>query len=394
MLLCLKGVEDMAKRRPNGDGLVRKRKDGRWEGRIVVGYKNNGSPIYKYVFAKTQKELLEKLHQLIGVYRDADLTEDCNMSLGEWLDRWIEEYMVFRIRESTLDSYRCTINNYIKPYLGDKALASLNTMEIQRMYNSLKKQGRVREDQKLGYQLSDSMIRRIHMVLHQALDVAVRERMIVNNPANGTTIPKTNYAPKQILSEGQLDIFMEAIQQDELWYDFFYTAITTGLRKGEICGLQWQDFDEKNSRLNICRTVSKKKGGGYAVGETKTSTGTRTILLPASTSTMLRERKKTALGIWIFHNPIKPEEPINPNTAYGQLKKILAKANLPSIRFHDLRHTFATHALASGVDAKTLSGILGHTNASFTLDTYTHVTTDMQKNAAIIVGDFIEGILL
>lgn len=93
-------------------------------------------------------------------------------------------------------------------------------------------------------------------------------------------------------------------------------------------------------------------------------------------------------------NPYCPEKHINPNTAYAHLKKLLEKAGLPSIRFHDLRHTFATHALASGVDAKTLSGILGHTNASFTLDTYTHVTTNMQKNAANIVGSFIDNLII
>lgn len=384
----------MVKRRPNGEGLVRKRKDGRWEGRIVVGYKNNGSPIYKYVFAKTQKQLLEKLHQLIGIYRNASLTEDCNMSLGEWLDRWIEEYMVFRIRESTLDSYRSVIQNHIKPYLGDNPLSVITTADIQKMYNNLKKKGRVRKHPTLGRQLSNSTVRGVHMVLHQALDAAVSERMIVSNPTNGTTVPKADYALKQILNEEQLEIFMQAIQQDDLWHDFFYTAITTGLRRGELCGLQWQDFDEQNNRLKIVRTVHKKKGGGWTTGETKTDTGIRTILLPASTARVLRERSKAALGPWIFHNPIKPEEPINPNAGYRQLKTILQKAQLPSIRFHDLRHTFATHALASGVDAKTLSGILGHTNASFTLDTYTHVTTDMQKNASVIVGEFIAGIML
>lgn len=107
--------------------------------------------------------------------------------------------------------------------------------------------------------------------------------------------------------------------------------------------------------------------------------GRRTISLPDSTAQRLRERKETAISDWIFPNPLHPEEPVNPSYAYNRMKTILKNARLPSIRFHDLRHTFATHALAGGVDAKTLSGILGHTNASFTLDTYTHVTGEMQK---------------
>lgn len=384
----------MAKRRPNGDGLVRKRDDGRWEGRIVVGRKNNGNPIYRYVFGKTQKELLEKLHGYIETYRGAELTEESKMTLGEWLDRWMNEYMLFTIRESTRDCYLTMIENHIKPHLGDKPLAFITTAEIQRMYNKVKKQGRVREHPRFGHQLSDSMVRKIHMMLHQALDAAVKERLIVKNPTDGTTIPKNNYAPKQILTDAQLDRFMDAIRQDNLWHAFFYTELTTGLRRGEICGLKWQDFDESNGRLKVSRTLHKKQGGGYTSGETKTDTGTRTIILPPSTAELLRERKINAVGEWIFYNPVKPEEPVSPDSAYNRLKVLLKKADLPSIRFHDLRHTFSTHALASGVDAKTLSGILGHTNASFTLDTYTHVTTDMQKNAAVIVGDFIERIMV
>ena len=118
----------------------------------------------------------------------------------------------------------------------------------------------------------------------------------------------------------------------------------------------------------------------------------RTITLPPSTAQLLRERKKTALTEWIFHDPVRPEHPVVPNAAYKRMKKILADAGLPNIRFHDLRHTFATHALTSGVDAKTLSGILGHANASFTLDTYTHVTGDMQEKASGVVGNFVEDI--
>ena len=396
VVLCVakKGSDILAKRRPNGDGLVRKRDDGRWEGRIVVGRKNNNNPIYRYVFGKTQKELLEKLHAHIETYRGAELTEDSKISLGEWLDRWMNEYMLFTIRESTRDCYRTMIEVHIKPHLGDKPLAFITTAEIQRMYNNMKKHGRVREHPRFGNQLSDSMVRKTHMMLHSALDAAVKERLIVKNPTTGTTVPKNNYAPKQILTDSQLDRLMDAIRQDELWYDFFYTELTTGLRRGEICGLKWQDFDEGSGKLKISRTLHKKKGGGYTAGETKTDTGTRTIMLPPSTAELLRKRKKNALGEWVFHNPIKPEEPINPSSAYNKLKIFLKKADLPSIRFHDLRHTFSTHALAGGVDAKTLSGILGHTNASFTLDTYTHITTDMQKNAAVIVENFMEGIMI
>jgi len=130
-----------------------------------------------------------------------------------------------------------------------------------------------------------------------------------------------------------------------------------------------------------------------SIGETKTGTSSREILLPQSTSELLHRRKDNSVGAWIFPNFHNPDSPINPLSAYTHLKVILKKAGLPPITLHSLRHTFASHAIAAGVDAKTLSGILGHTNASFTLDTYAHVTTDMQKSTAKIVGNFMDKII-
>ncbi len=174
------------------------------------------------------------------------------------------------------------------------------------------------------------------------------------------------------------------------WTDFFYTEVMTGLRKGEICGLKWSDVSFDDCKLRVQRAVSKKRGGGVRIGETKTDTGKRVIVLPPSVRDLLWRRKEEALNEWIFYNPNNPNEPMNPDTAYRKLKVILKNAELPLIRFHDLRHTFATHATDGGVDPKTLSGILGHTNASFTLDTYTHVTTDMQKKASVVVGNMMK----
>ena len=383
----------MAKRRPSGDGMVRKRDDGRWEGRIVVGHKNNGEPIYKYVLAKTQAELIQKLHDKIEMYRDADLSEDCNMTLGDWLDKWIEEYVILTLRPNTVYGYERIVKNQIKPHLGERPLSSLTTNEIQKFYNTIKKQGRVRSDRTHGTELADSMVRKVHALLHEALDMAVQQRLLVSNPTNGTTIPKNHYKEKQILNDEQLNRFMEVIKSDEKWCDFFYTELTTGLRKGELCGLKWEDFDESNSRLKIKRSVGRLKDGILPIGDTKTETGMREIILPPSTAELLKNRKEKAISDWIFPNFYHPENPINPQSAYTHLKVLLKQAELPLIRFHDLRHTFATHAIAGGVDAKTLSGILGHTNASFTLDTYTHVTTDMQKSAAKIVGNFMDEII-
>ena len=372
----------MGKRRPSGDGMVRKRDDGRWEGRIVVGHKANGDPIFRHVYAKTQKALTEKLHQSIECYQDVELTEDSRMTLGEWLDRWLAEYKDGTIRPGTLESYRNYIENYIKPQLGGKQVSLITTQDVQRMYRRLKNGGRVREDAEGSKRLSDSTVRHIHTMLHGAMKAAVQAHIIPKNPTENATAPKLNYKPMQVLSEQELDTFLQAVQKDDIWRDFFYTELMTGLRRGEICALMWRDFDAKAGTLGISRTLHSKGQGIYALGDTKTSQGNRTIILPESVAALLRARKKASISQWIFPQPASPELPMNPGTAYRRLKTLLEEAGLPSIRFHDLRHTFATLALQNGMDVKTLSAMLGHVSAATTLDIYTHSTSEMQHAAA------------
>ena len=333
----------MSKRRPVGDGMVRKRDDGRWEGRIVIGHRENGEPLFRHVYAKTQKVLLDKLHQNIECYRDVELTEDSRMTLSEWLDRWLAEYKAGTVRPGTLKSYRCYIEYYIKPQLGDKQISLISQQDIQRMYRRLKTEGRIREHPEMGHHLSDSMVRHIHSTLHAALKDAVQAHVIPRNPTEGTTAPKPNYRPKRILTRAELDAFLEVVEQDEVWRDFFQTELMTGLRRGEICGLQWSDFDEESGTLKVCRTLHGQRKGEYTVGETKTGKGIRTIILPKTVADILRRRKADTISQWIFPDPVKPEDPVNPGSAYLHMKTLLRRAGLPSIRFHDLRHPYVKH---------------------------------------------------
>ena len=372
----------MAKRRPSGDGMVRKREDGRWEGRIVVGHKKNGTPIFQHAYAHTQKELTEKLHQNIERYQDVELTEDSRMTLGEWLDRWLTDYKENTVRPGTLAGYRSCIENYIKPQLGGTQVSLVTSQDVQKLYRRLKENGRIKEHPRFGYALSDTTINRLHAIFHQAMEDALHAHIIAKNPTVGATVPKASHAPKRVLTDKELDTFLDAVREDRIWGDCFYVELTTGLRRGEICGLMWQDFDARTGVLQVRRTLHNRKLGVDMLGKTKTRSGERTIVLPRSTAEILRRRKENAITQWIFPDPVRPELPLSPNCAYTHMKAILHKAGLPDIRFHDLRHTFATHAIASGVDAKTLSGILGHTNASFTLDIYTHITGEMQRAAA------------
>ena len=333
----------MSKRRPAGDGMVRKRDDGRWEGRIVIGHKENGEPLFRHVYAKTQKTLLDKLHQNIECYRDVELTEDSRMTLGEWLDRWLTEYKAGTVRPGTLKNYRCYIEYYIKPQLGDKQISLISQQDIQRMYRRLKTEGRIHEHPEMDHQLSDSMVRHIHSTLHAALKDAVQAHVIPRNPTEGTTAPKPNYKPKRILTRAELDAFLAVVEQDEVWRDFFQTELMTGLRRGEICGLQWSDFDEESGTLKVCRTLHSQRKGEYTVGETKTGKGMRTILLPKTVADILRRRKADTISQWIFPDPVKPEDPVNPGSAYLHMKTLLRRTGLPSIRFHDLRHPYVKH---------------------------------------------------
>ena len=379
----------MSKRRPSGDGMVRKRPDGRWEGRIVVGHKENGDSIFRYVYADTQKELTAKLRQNIDAYQGVELTERSKMTLAQWLDRWSAVYMPGAVRPNTLEGYRRDMDNYVKPYLGGKPLCKVTADDLRGLYQILLERGRKLPRKNCGSGLAPATVRGIHTTLHHALKTAADEGLIPFSPAEHVVPPRVPRVPKGVLNHEQVDRFLCAIQFDPVWHDFFYTELTTGLRRGELCGLRWEDFDSEAGTLQVRRTISARKGGELAAGETKTYAGRRTILLPRSTNQLLRERKKSVLTGWIFHDPLRPERPVNPGSAYRRLKALLKQTGLPDIRFHDLRHTFATQALASGVDAKTLAGVLGHTKASFTLDTYTHVTGDMHRNAAEIVGNVI-----
>ena len=166
-------------------------------------------------------------------------------------------------------------------------------------------------------------------------------------PPKGTTAPKPNYKPKRILTGEELDAFLAVVERDEMWRNFFQTELMTGLRRGEICGLQWSDFDEEGGALKVYRTLHSQRKGEYTVGETKTGKGMRTIILPKTVADILRRRKADTISQWIFPDPVKPEDPVNPGSAYLHMKTLLQRAGLPSIRFHDLRHTFAIHARKS-----------------------------------------------
>ena len=342
----------MANRRASGEGLLRWRKDRKhWEGRITIGSSDDGKPISKCFSGKTQREVIEKMTRFREQLHGMTLSADSRMKLKDWSERWLNEYMVHVIRPKTISRYRGMLQLHVYPYLGDYRISKITTIQVQRMYNDLKENGRRRDVKKLGKGLSGNTVRGIHMLLHEIMEYSLKENMILKNPTNGTTIPKIEPIELQVLNEKQLKTFISALQSDKAWSDFFYLEIMTGLRRGEICALQWSDLDMVEKKLYVNRSASYQG----AVGKTKTLYSERVIKLPQSVYEVLIERLKTSQSEWIFPHPKDTSKPMPGDIALRRLRKILESAGLPHIRFHDLRHTFATHAVSAGIDPKTLS---------------------------------------
>ena len=342
----------MANRRASGEGLLRWRKDRKhWEGRITIGSSDDGKPISKCFSGKTQREVIEKMTRFREQLHGMTLSADSRMKLKDWSERWLNEYMVHVIRPKTISRYRGMLQLHVYPYLGDYRISKITTIQVQRMYNDLKENGRRRDVKKLGKGLSGNTVRGIHMLLHEIMEYALKENMILKNPTNGTTIPKIEPIELQVLNEKQLKTFISALQSDKAWSDFFYLEIMTGLRRGEICALQWSDLDMVEKKLYVNRSASYQG----EVGKTKTLYSERVIKLPQSVYEVLIERLKTSQSEWIFPHPKDTSKPMSGDIALRRLRKILESAGLPHIRFHDLRHTFATHAVSAGIDPKTLS---------------------------------------
>ena len=381
----------MAKKRANGEGNIRKRSDGRWEGRYTAGHDPvTGKRITKNVLGKTQAEVREKLRRTIEETRGLDVARAGEYTTGQWLEVWFNDYAMLKVRPSSHQTYRGYLDHHIKPYIGNIPLTKLSSLDLQRLYKKLLSDGRVDriESKKQPKGLSAKTVRNIHQIISSALKLAVEQKLIARNPAEGCALPKVERKEMQTLPVEQLTSFLREAKESGV-YEMYYIDLATGLRRGELLGLKWSDIDLEKGDLRVQRQIGRIDGKIIEM-PLKTKNAYRTLPLSADAiDVLMQQRRKTGNSEWVFPSPTGG--PMSPDSVLHMLHRVLKRAGLPKVRFHDLRHTFATLALQNGVDIKTVSGMLGHFSAGFTLDTYAHVTTSAKREAAKTMGNILSG---
>ena len=291
----------MAKKRANGEGNIRKRKDGRWEGRYTAGYdEKTGKRLIKNVLGKTQAEVKEKLAKAVAEAESVDVGRADEYTLGTWLQTWYELYAKPHLRFSTAEYYWRGIELHITPRIGDIPLKKLTGRDLQGLYKDLREHGRLREAQK-GKQpgLSDSTIRGIHTMLHNALDRAVKERLIVRNPADDCVPPKIPKHEMKILPPEQIKSYLTAAEQRSV-LPMFYLELISGLRKGELVALQWSDLDIENKTISVSKQAGRNNAGEPDITRPKTENSIRKISIPQDAVDLLvAEHQKYPNNPWL-----------------------------------------------------------------------------------------------
>ena len=379
----------MAKRRANGEGSLRKRSDGRWEGRYTVGRDpKTGKLIYKNVLGKTQAEAREKLKKAIADSDKVDVVKAEQYTVGQWMEVWFENYAKLKVRPSSHQTYRGYLNHHIKPYIGKIPLNKLTSLDLQKLYKKLLTGGRVDriESKRQPKGLSPKTVRNINQIISSALELAKAQKLILSNPTESCALPKVEHREMKTLTQEQLSAFLQEAKATGV-YEMYYIELATGLRRGELLGLKWKDVDFANGTIRVQRQVARINGE-IVEAPLKTKNSYRTVTIGPDAVGILKEQKEKTEDEYVFPSP--NGGPISPDSVNHMLHRVLKRAGLPQVRFHDLRHTFATLALQNGVDIKTVSGMLGHYSAGFTLDTYTHVTTPAQREAANTMGNILQ----
>ena len=361
-------------RRGKKEGSIYKRENGFWRAQISIDGKRLSHT------GKTRSECNEWLRKTMDLVDKGMTFQSRNLSAREYLVDW------FSIKKNTVKpktayDYGRLLKKYIYPSLGHVKLKELTTYGITRFYARMKDSGK-----------GTRTIQITHNILRSALQDAVRNGILGRNPCIGTLLPRYTTKEMQVLNERQVTEFLIAAESSR-YKALYQLAITTGMRYSELVGLKWSDIDWNKGNIKIQRQLQYIPHKGFQFNEPKTRSGTRTIMLGVTTLKKLREHFKenahkdqTGENL-IFVNGIGTK--IYFKRFYKDFKRVLRKAELPDIRFHDLRHTAATLMITNGIPVVIVSKILGHSKPSVTMNIYAHASVEMQSEATQLMEDLV-----
>ena len=328
---------------------------------------------------------MEKMQEALREKQQGTLIEVSQQTVEQYLWHWLVHMAKDRLRPRTYERYEQYVRLHLIPVLGKVKLQALSPQHIQ-----------IWKAKKLKEGLSPTTVKTMHMVLYKALSDAIKLELVTRNVCEMVSPPRQTHKELTVLTDEQARRFLEAVvgQPDEA---LFMVAIATGMRRGELLGLKWQDINFEERILRVRRTLNRVptvlgKGAGMLVeSEPKTKQSRRSIVLPAFALEALQRQKQLqtewkhyAEDAWeeheyVFTTPLGRY--IHPNTLYRRFKVLLKQAGLPDLRFHDLRHSVASSLLSHGVHPKVVQEILGHSQISITLDIYSHVLPTMHVDA-------------
>lgn len=392
------------RKRSNGEGTIYQRENGLWCGMATISYcPESGKPKRKAVYGKTKREVVEKLSKLTSLVSEGNYT-DTNLTVQQWLDIWLKIYIKNALKPRTYDSYEMTIKLHINPQIGKVKLKELSTDRIQKLYNQKFEKGRI--DGKGG--LAPRSVERIHTVLHKALKQAVVTRKIPFNPADGTTLPdptlptETQEKVRALTVKEQTE-FESALEGERLEAAFL-TGLYAGLRRGEILGLQWPDFDFEKSAVTIQRALLRFKDketgeSRLSLEPLKTKKSYRTVPLPEEFMFELKKHKVRQAEEKLKAGPMYQDQNlvfcttlgtfIEPRNFNRTFYRIRDKAGIENFTLHGLRHTFVTRLLELDVNQKIIQEFVGHTRST-TTDDYAHVLWELMLVTAEKLNDNIQ----
>jgi integrase len=340
----------------------------------------------KRVTARTKKEVELEVAKLIGKAQTG-FTDAGKVTVGEFLDNWLASVGP-SLRPSTVRRYRDVVRLHITSQIGSLRLSRLTPSDVQCLYANRLEGG-----------LSSTSLHHVHAILHRALDQGVKWGLLARNVTDAVDPPRRQSPAMQVWSATDAARVLATANGDAL-EALWHLALTTGMRRGELLGLRWSDIDLNAGTLSVRRTLSRGSTSRLENGEPKTVAGRRRVALPASSVERLRRRAIKQKELWLAVGPGYGDRDlvfatvngthIHPNTLSRAYRKLIERAGVPRIRFHDLRHTSATLLLANGEHPKVVQERLGHASISETLDRYSHVSADMQQRAAARFDDIFD----